>query len=140
MSFHRQHPHISFDSFGSQGILLDRFVIKREGFLQRAAMVSQMDMYKSYRNFDCSYLLAASMKWILKSAACLLAPSNTSLLFLISDYYFYNPVVILQTYHAFVVHIRCFSSRVELAVPVSHHHPRHQVFKIAPLLVTNCTV
>lgn len=43
--------------------------------------------------------------------------SNTSLLFLISDYCFCNPVIILQTYHAFVVYIRCFSHVVDLKSP-----------------------
>lgn len=42
------------------------------------------------------------------SNAKALAPSNTARLFLISDYYFSNPVIILKTYHAFVVYIQCF--------------------------------
>lgn len=42
------------------------------------------------------------------SAAQRVAPSNTSLLVLISDYCFYNPIIILQRHHAFVVYIRCF--------------------------------
>lgn len=44
------------------------------------------------------------------SNAKALTPSNTALLFLISDYYFSNPIIILKTYHAFVVYIQCFLS------------------------------
>lgn len=64
-------------------------------------------VYSPLRAEDlCGFSLICLLE--VDSNAKAVAPSNTARLFLISDYYFSNPVIILKTYHAFVVYIQCF--------------------------------
>lgn len=56
--------------------------------------------------------------WIPEADASLPAPSNASLLFLISDYYYCNPILILNTYRALL-----FTSNFSPYVAPRSHSP-----------------